>query len=174
MDFLVIVHISIAIILILLVLVQDSKGAMGSTFGGGGGGSNTLFGATGVENVLTKSTKVVVVFFAITCILLTRLSSENKDSVLDTEGYRPTEAVPAEAVPAGAVPAEAVPAEAVPESTKQVEGQAPAQEDKSTEKGANKKSTDNSQNKQKSNSKDNVKSDPKKAIDAPPSTEETK
>ena len=157
MDFLVIVHISIAIILILLVLVQDSKGAMGSTFGGGG--SNTLFGATGVENVLTKSTKVVVVFFAITCILLTRLSSENKDSVLDTEGYRPTEAVPAEAVP---------------ESTKQAEGQVPVQEDKSTEKGANKKSTDNSQNKQESNSKDNVKSDPKKAVDAPPSTEETK
>ena len=65
---------------------------MGSTFGGGGG-SHTLFGATGVENVLTKSTKTVVVFFAITCILLTRLSSQNRESVLDTEGHRPTQPI---------------------------------------------------------------------------------
>ncbi len=94
MDFLTIIHIIIAIILILLVLVQDSKGAMGSTFGGGGGGgSNTLFGATGVENVLTRSTKIIVIFFALTCILLTRLSSQNRDSVLDTEGHRPTQPV---------------------------------------------------------------------------------
>ena len=109
MDFLVIIHIIIAIVLILLVLVQDSKGAMGSTFGGGGG-SNTLFGATGAENVLTKSTKIIVVFFAITCIILTRLSSQNKGSVLDTEGYTPTEAVPTEPLPEG---------------TEQVEGQNP-------------------------------------------------
>ena len=96
MDFLTVVHIIIAIILILLVLVQDSKGAMGSTFGGGGGGSQTLFGATGMDNVLTKSTKVIVVFFALTCILLTRLSSQNRDSVLDIEGQRPTQPLPAQ------------------------------------------------------------------------------
>ena len=166
MDFLVIVHISIAIILILLVLVQDSKGgAMGSTFGGGG--SNTLFGATGVENILTKSTKVVVVFFAITCILLTRLSSENKDSVLDTEGYRPTEAVPVETPK--------TPVKTVPEEgTKQVEGKAPIQEDNSEEKNVN-KSTDEQQDKTTSdNSTDNVKPDSQKADDTSPSTEETK
>lgn len=92
MDFLTVIHIIIAIILILLVLVQDSKGAMGGTFGGGGG-SHTLFGATGAENVLTKSTKTVVIFFAITCILLTRLSSQNRESVLDTEGHRPTQPI---------------------------------------------------------------------------------
>ncbi len=161
MDFLVIVHIAIAIILILLVLVQDSKGAMGSTFGGGG--SNTLFGATGVENILTKSTKVVVIFFAMTCILLTRLSSENKDSVLDTEGYRPTEAVPVE-----------TPAKTVPEGTKKVESKAPVQEDKSTDKNVNQESVDDTQDKAVSNSTDNIKSDSKKADDTPPSTEEAK
>ena len=122
MDFLVIVHIAIAIILILLVLVQDSKGAMGSTFGGGGGGSNTLFGATGAENILTKSTKIIVVFFAITCIMLTRLSSQNKGSVLDTEGYRPTEAVPTEVAPT----------KSVPESTEQSD-QNPSTESNSTD-----------------------------------------
>ena len=136
MDFLVIIHIIIALILILLVLVQDSKGAMGSTFGGGGG-ANSLFGATGAENILTKSTKVIVIFFAITCILLTRLSSQNRGSVLDTEGYTPTEVVPTEPLPEG---------------TEQVEGQGPP----------------------KSNNTDNIKSDSKKADDAPSSTEETK
>lgn len=89
MGFLTFLHIVVAIILILLVLVQDSKGAMGSTFGGGG--SNTLFGATGMDNALTRATKVIVVVFAITCILLTRLSSQNRESVLDIEGHRPTQ-----------------------------------------------------------------------------------
>ena len=151
MNFLVIIHITIAIILILLVLVQDSKGgAMGSTFGGGG--SNTLFGATGVENILTKSTKIVVIFFAITCILLTRISSQNRGSVLDTEGHRPTQAVP--------------------ENTKQTEGKTPIQEDKSSEKT----SKDNTKDKTKSNNTDNIKSDSKKADDTPktPPIEETK
>ena len=102
MDFLTLIHIIIAVVLILLVLVQDSKGAMGSTFGGGGGGSQTLFGSTGMDNVLTKSTKITVVFFALTCILLTRLSSQNRDSVLDVEGQRPTQPVPTQQQPSPA------------------------------------------------------------------------
>lgn len=85
MSFIAILHIIIAVVLVLLVLVQDSKGAMGATFGGGGG-SNSLFGATGADNLLTKLTKGIVVVFAVTCILLTRFSSQHKDSVLDTEG----------------------------------------------------------------------------------------
>ena len=84
MGLLTILHIFVAVILILLVLVQDSKGAMGSAFGGGR--SNTLFGATGADNVLTKTTKGVVVLFALTCILLTRLSAEKSESVLDEVG----------------------------------------------------------------------------------------
>ena len=84
MGFLTVLHIFVALILILLVLVQDSKGAMGSTFGGSSSG--TLFGATGADNVLTKMTKGFVVLFALTCILLTRLSAQNKESVLDVVG----------------------------------------------------------------------------------------
>ncbi len=96
MGLLTVLHIFVAVILIFLVLVQDSKGAMGSTFGGGGGGGNTLFGATGADNALTKLTKGFVVLFALTCILLTRLSAQNRDSVLDEVGAgtnTPTEAV---------------------------------------------------------------------------------
>ena len=97
MGFLTVLHIIVALFLILLVLVQDSKGAMGSTFGGGGGGgSNSLLGASGAENILSKLTKGVVVIFAISCILLTRFSAQNKESVLDIEGSRAT--VPAEPV----------------------------------------------------------------------------
>lgn len=86
MGLLTVLHIFVAVILIFLVLVQDSKGAMGSTFGGGGGGGNTLFGATGADNVLTKLTKGFVVLFALTCILLTRISAQNRESVLDEVG----------------------------------------------------------------------------------------
>ena len=90
MGLLTVLHIFVAVILIFLVLVQDSKGAMGSTFGGGGGGGNTLFGATGADNVLTKLTKGFVVLFALTCILLTRISAQNRESVLDEVGVGTT------------------------------------------------------------------------------------
>jgi preprotein translocase subunit SecG len=64
-----IIHISVCVFLILIVLLQQGKGAdMGATFGGG---SQTVFGASGADNLLTKVTTTVAVLFMITSIFLT-------------------------------------------------------------------------------------------------------
>ena len=67
------VHIVLCLSLIGLVLIQQGKGAdMGAAFGGG---SNTLFGASGAVNVITKVTTSVAVLFMLTSILLVRAYS---------------------------------------------------------------------------------------------------
>lgn len=83
MTFIAILHIIAAILLIFLVLVQDSKGAMGGSFGGGGGSSNSILGPTGAPNFLFKMTRYIVVGFALTSLLLTKLSAEKSGSALD-------------------------------------------------------------------------------------------
>lgn len=63
--FLMISLLVVALLLIGIILIQQGKGAeMGASFGSGA--SNTLFGAPGAGNFLTKSTTVLaIVFFAI-------------------------------------------------------------------------------------------------------------
>ncbi len=97
MAFFSVIHIVIALILIILVLVQDSKsGAVGGTFGGGN--ANSLLGATGATTLAAKATRWTVVLFALTCLMLTRLSSQRSESALDSAGVAPSEqrAAPAE------------------------------------------------------------------------------
>lgn len=73
-----IVHIAICAVLILIVLLQQGKGAdVGATFGGG---SNTLFGASGADNLLTRVTTFTAVCFMITSVYL---SSHNRPSVVN-------------------------------------------------------------------------------------------
>lgn len=62
------IHIAASILLILVVLLQQGKGAdLGATFGGGG---NTLFGASGADNILTKATTIIALVFMFTSVLL--------------------------------------------------------------------------------------------------------
>lgn len=82
MGLLTVLHILGAILLIVLVLVQDSKGAMGSSFGGSSS-SQSILGPTGAPNFLFKATRWVVLIFAATSILLSKLSAEKSSSVLD-------------------------------------------------------------------------------------------
>ncbi len=77
-----IIHILTAIFLIGLVLVQDSEGAMGSSFGGSGS-SNSILGPTGAPNFLVKATRWLAVIFALTSLFLTKVSSERSKSALD-------------------------------------------------------------------------------------------
>lgn len=59
-----IVHVIIAIAIIGLILLQQGKGAdMGASFGAGG--SQTVFGAAGGGNVLTRATAILVTLFFI-------------------------------------------------------------------------------------------------------------
>lgn len=63
-----IAHISICVILIGIVLLQQGKGAdMGATFGGG---SQTVFGASGADTLLTKVTTTLAFSFMLTSIVL--------------------------------------------------------------------------------------------------------
>ncbi len=73
-TFITIIHVVTCIILVLLVLLQQGKGAdAGAAFGGG---SQTLFGASGADNLLTKITTGCAALFMITSVLLTVRASK--------------------------------------------------------------------------------------------------
>ncbi len=93
MTFVAILHIIAALLLITLVLIQDSKGAMGGSFGGGGS-SNSILGPTGAPNFLFKMTRYIVLGFAVTSLLLTKLSSEKSGSALDDLPPSATQSAP--------------------------------------------------------------------------------
>jgi preprotein translocase subunit SecG len=62
------VHVLACLFLIVVVLLQTGKGAdMGAAFGGG---SQTLFGAGGAGNLLTKLTTGTAIAFMVTSLIL--------------------------------------------------------------------------------------------------------
>ena len=68
MSILVVVHVMVSAFLIIIILLQQGKGAdVGATFGGGG---NSLFGAAGADNLLTKVTAFASFGFMATSLLL--------------------------------------------------------------------------------------------------------
>lgn len=71
-------HVIISLILIFMVLIQDSKGDASGLLGGGGGQS--VFGATGANTFMVKATRTVAALFAILCIALAYLSSNQSNS----------------------------------------------------------------------------------------------
>jgi len=83
--FLMISLLVVALLLIGIILIQQGKGAeMGASFGAGA--SNTLFGAPGAGNFLTKSTTILaIIFFAIALAIGAVNSHEkaNTSSLLD-------------------------------------------------------------------------------------------
>ncbi len=92
MNFLVVLHILIALALIALVLVQDSKG--GGALGIGGG-SNSLLGATGAQTLYAKMTRWAALIFGITCILLSVQVAHQSRSVIDNAPVAPAAPVTA-------------------------------------------------------------------------------
>lgn len=74
-NLLLIVHLVMAVALVALVLLQQGKGAQaGAAFGGGsGGGSQSLFGASGSANFMTRTTAIVATIFFITTLTLAYL-----------------------------------------------------------------------------------------------------
>ncbi|WP_354624639.1 preprotein translocase subunit SecG [Psychromonas sp. MME2] len=80
-EMLLVVYLIVAIILIGFVLIQQGKGAgMGASFGSGA--SNTVFGASGAGNFMTRTTAILAVMFFILSLVLGNLST-NKVSVND-------------------------------------------------------------------------------------------
>lgn len=65
---LIIVNVFAAIAITALVLMQQSKGDMGSAFGGGG--SSSMFGSKGSANFLTRCTSTMVTLFFLSSLVL--------------------------------------------------------------------------------------------------------
>lgn len=120
-EILLIVYLLVALCLVFLILIQQGKGAdMGASFGAGS--SNTLFGATGSGNFLTKTTTVLATSFFVLSIILGNLTAnqtkqtdewENLGANTAAEVAVPlVEDVPADqgSVPSGDVPVSDVPA----------------------------------------------------------------
>ena len=77
-----IAHLLIALAIIGLILLQQGKGAeMGASFGAGA--SQTLFGADGTVNVLTKTTAILATLFFVTSFGLAIVA---KDKAAAVEG----------------------------------------------------------------------------------------
>lgn len=76
-EVLLVVDLLVALALIGLVLIQQGKGAdMGASFGGGG--SNTVFGASGSGNFLTRTTAILATIFFIVSLVLGNLSASKE------------------------------------------------------------------------------------------------
>lgn len=99
------------------MLLQQGKGAdAGATFGGGG---NTMFGASGADNFLTRVTTIVAFCFMFTSVFLAvggKHESGNKGALFDSiPAEKPAPAAPAPfggAAPNGGTATEGAPAAA--------------------------------------------------------------
>lgn len=89
--FLMISLLVVALLLIGVILIQQGKGAeMGASFGSGA--SNTLFGAPGSGNFLTKSTTILaIIFFAIALAISALDNSEKASKTSLVDGAAQTE-----------------------------------------------------------------------------------
>lgn len=68
----------VAVAMVALILVQQGKGAgMGSSFGAGA--SNTVFGAVGSGNFLTRSTWMLAVIFFAICLFISWLQKDHQE-----------------------------------------------------------------------------------------------
>jgi preprotein translocase subunit SecG len=109
------IHVAACLFLIVVVLLQTGKGAdMGAVLGGG---SQTLFGASGAGNLLTKLTTGMAITFMTTSLLIAIGQRQTPSSTLldrlpETEAAEPAPLpTPAPAEPAAQAPAAAPAAE---------------------------------------------------------------
>ena len=113
-QFLTALHIMACLALVAIVLLQHGKGAdIGAAFGSGA--SNTVFGARGAGNFLTKLTTGCVVLFMFTSIALGYFSSPRGVTEIIGDQPIPEAAVAPEPVPESSFPEAAPIEEDVPE-----------------------------------------------------------
>jgi len=75
-ELLLVVYLIVSIILVGFVLIQQGKGAgMGASFGSGG--SNTVFGASGSGNFMTRTTGILATLFFVLSLVLGNLSTKH-------------------------------------------------------------------------------------------------
>jgi len=103
-DIILVIDILSAVGLVVLVLLQQGKGAdMGAAFGAGA--SQTLFGARGSSNFLSRTTAVLATVFFLANMSLAWLATRDaKEAPGATRSVTDTVPVPAPAVPEVPVP----------------------------------------------------------------------
>lgn len=83
-QILIVIHVLIALAIVGLILLQQGKGAdAGASFGGGS--SQTLFGASGGGNVLTRATAILAALFFITSLSLAVVAKQKANNVSVTD-----------------------------------------------------------------------------------------
>lgn len=90
---LVVLFILVAILIIILVLLQKSKGDIGSAFGGAT--AQSIFGAGGVDTILTKGTYWFTGIFIVLAIVIAILTNmRNNSSIMQSESIKTHQAKP--------------------------------------------------------------------------------
>ena len=79
-NILLIVHLVMAVAVVVLVLLQQGKGAQAGAAFGGGGSSQSLFGARGSANFLTRTTAIIATVFFVTTLSLAYLYSNRSST----------------------------------------------------------------------------------------------
>jgi preprotein translocase subunit SecG len=111
LNFILVIHVMLAIAIVVLVLLQHGKGAdMGAAFGTGSAGS--LFGSSGAANFLSRSTAVCAGLFFVTSLGLTYFYAPKSSTGIMGGGVMQT--APAKEGTAGSIP---VPTSGVPAAT---------------------------------------------------------
>ncbi|MDR2827080.1 MAG: preprotein translocase subunit SecG [Candidatus Adiutrix intracellularis] len=105
--FIIIIHISMALVLVLTVLLQAGKGAgMGAAFGGSSG---SVFGTRGPATFISKITCIAAIIFMLTSLHLSlnQGNASQRTSVMEkwSETVQPPVTTPAETSVKGSTPA---------------------------------------------------------------------
>lgn len=130
--FLMISLLIVALLLVGIILIQQGKGAeIGASFGAGA--SNTLFGAPGAGNFLTKSTTILAIIFFALALTIHAIGQEEaaESGLLDDPEATQVEEVTAQ--PAE-IPTEAqaeIPSEIPTETQEDISTEIPTAEDES-------------------------------------------
>jgi len=78
-NILLVLHLLVAVTIVILVLLQQGKGAdMGAAFGGGS--SQSLFGARGSANFLSRMTSMLVAVFFVSSLTLAYLYTRQSET----------------------------------------------------------------------------------------------
>lgn len=99
-NILLVVHLIVAVAIVILVLLQQGKGSdMGAAFGGGS--SQSLFGARGSANFLSRATSILVTVFFLSSLTLAYLYTRQSESTGVASGWSVTDRIQpvADAVP---------------------------------------------------------------------------
>jgi preprotein translocase subunit SecG len=103
------IHVTVCIALCIIILLQQGKGAdIGAVFGGS---SQTVFGASGAGNALSRATGMLAVVFFATSMVLAYASTQRAAGSIFSGPFSstPRSVMPAKRVPAK-VPVPAAPA----------------------------------------------------------------